>query len=747
MKAFKSAVLAIAVVLAAAGVAAAIGIEDVAPEVKKVLKKLGIVDAAGVYTPPSTPTLAQVLGVGANANSVPITGLASLTAPAATTLAIGLQSFTATSGTVTALTGATGTFSGAGATTTAQGFKIAPTISYTGGSTGKYEALIVAPNETNLPSGQNLLAAFRAGATGTSDRVLISNGGTLFVTDNGSLPTGHTLADAPILGSFDTRRVMRFLSAGGATQVVLGRSNNTTASPNPVVDADVLATWLAQGYTSGATFQGAAYIYFVVDGTPGGANVPGRIEFRTSGAGGLPVWCVKDSGNLHGKSASLLAWCSSTDPTVAPDTAIGRVSAGLAKVTDGSSTNYASIGNGGFRAQAAGVHGWAASTDATAAFDAGFSRTGAAAGAFGNGTSGDGTGTLTLQKLSGNSTATLTLASGTGRSVQLEAPAGQGVYFAPNGGGATFAFLSAALTGQNGGSQITWATGCGALTHILGPTDQHLTMSPGTGKAFFIQSPSGQGINFQPGGGGTSWAILSTALTGQNGGAQITWATGCGAITHLLGPSDQNLLMTAGSAASGTTGRSLSITAGPATGTNIQAGDLNLLAGTPTGTGYSKLLVRSGFVLASGSTAQTLYDRELITSKTFACSTTTATANTFLLISNAVSNSGVGSEIQYTLEVLDGSNHAGTITGSMWVVGANANGTVTADATTASTANQIIKQDASATFGTLTCTTTATVSGTNVQCKVTPSWSTGTPTTVRITYQARLSGQGSATPQ
>ena len=44
-------------------------------------------------------------------------------------------------------------------------------------------------------------------------------------------------------------------------------------------------------------------------------------------------------------------------------------------------------------------------------------------------------------------------------------------------------------------------------------------------------------------------------------------------------------------------------------------------------------------------------------------------------------------------------------------------------------------------------TTTATVSGTNVQLNVTPTWSAGTPTTVRLTYQAHVNGQGNLTPQ
>jgi hypothetical protein len=62
-----SASLALAVVLAASGVAAAIGIEDVRPEVMKILRGLGVVNSSGTFT--STHTLAQTLTDGSTMSS------------------------------------------------------------------------------------------------------------------------------------------------------------------------------------------------------------------------------------------------------------------------------------------------------------------------------------------------------------------------------------------------------------------------------------------------------------------------------------------------------------------------------------------------------------------------------------------------------------------------------------------------------------------------------------------------------
>lgn len=88
------------------------------------------------------------------------------------------------------------------------------------------------------------------------------------------------------------------------------------------------------------------------------------------------------------------------------DTGLSRQSAGLAVYTNCSTTNYATLGNGGVRLQAAGVAGWSSTTDATAAADVGWSRSAAGVAFLGNGTAADRTGTIGAAKFTTTGTAT-----------------------------------------------------------------------------------------------------------------------------------------------------------------------------------------------------------------------------------------------------------------------------------------------------------------------------------------------------
>lgn len=182
------------------------------------------------------------------------------------------------------------------------------------------------------------------------------------------------------------------------------------------------------------------------------------------------------------------------------------------------------------------------------------------------------------------------------------------------------------------------------------------------------------------------------------------------------------------------------------TGTNGAAGGATLDAGASTGTGVADALVTTGFKLGSGSSAQTKYDRYRATNNTKTLSNTTATPTIFCLLTNAVTDSGGGCQVVGTIELIDGTHHVGSITFSMWITSVNQNGTVTAACSTftAGSNGQILT---GGTYTGLTTTTTVTISGTNVQLKVTPSWSGGTPTTTRLTYQVQVNGQANATPQ
>jgi hypothetical protein len=96
------------------------------------------------------------------------------------------------------------------------------------------------------------------------------------------------------------------------------------------------------------------------------------------------------------------------------------------------------------------------------------------------------------------------------------------------------------VTGISGAQsgQITWSTGLGAIVHVLGPTDQNLTIRSNTSRSFVL------------GANGATYLTLTTG-GGINLAKPIVFDTGLGAVTQVTGPTDQNLLVYAG------TGRNL----------------------------------------------------------------------------------------------------------------------------------------------------------------------------------------------
>lgn len=319
---------------------------------------------------------------------------------------------------------------------------------------------------------------------------------------------------------------------------------------------------------------------------------------------------------------------------------------------------------------------------------------------------------------------------------------------------------------------IAFATGgtfaAGSTSEFYGPTDTGTFISagtPGSAGAGKDLTLSGGIANGSGNVGGNIFFASALAGTGTSStqlieivsNGQMQFLTGLGAISggHIVGPTDQNFLIQSGATnrslllracdGSASAGAVCNVSGGNGVGTDKNGGTLTLYSGNCTGAGVSRVKTQTGFKAASSSSAQTAYDRIDVTSQTFTCSLTTATADNFCNFTLSTADTGMAAEILYLVEIFDGAHHISSISGSMWISAENSNGTVTAGCSTAGTSNQNFTQDASNTFGTVACTTTATVSGTSALAKVTPSWSAGTPTTVRCTYQIRLNGQASIT--
>ena len=126
-------------------------------------------------------------------------------------------------------------------------------------------------------------------------------------------------------------------------------------------------------------------------------------------------------------------------------------------------------------------------------------------------------------------------------------------------------------------------------------------------------------------------------------------------------------------------------------------------------------------------------------------SPTTGTVIHYANLGTATSTTGVGAQVFFTLELVNATQVC-TISGTVVVTTQNDAGTVTAVSTTfTSGSNGAISSVVP--FTGFTATTTATVTGTNVLLKITPTWSAGTPTSARMTYQVRMNGQATLAPQ
>jgi hypothetical protein len=187
------------------------------------------------------------------------------------------------------------------------------------------------------------------------------------------------------------------------------------------------------------------------------------------------------------------------------------------------------------------------------------------------------------------------------------------------------------------------------------------------------------------------------------------------------------------------------VVGGIGAGTDQAAGGVTISTGRNTGAGTSDALVQTGFTGATGSSLQTAYDRVRITSKTKTLSNTTATNTVFCLMSNTVTDSGVGCMVQMTLEILTPGTHSNAAWSgtAVWAC-VNQNGACTAGGIPVATS-----ATSSAANGGITVSSvvfTSVVSGTSLQLGITPSF-TGSPTTVRLTYMVLASGQTTITPQ
>lgn len=240
---------------------------------------------------------------------------------------------------------------GTTSTTVARTLALTPTYNYTAASkTGNTEALFINPTETSAPApaaptANNLIHA----QDGGTERFSVTTGGQCGINmqplapGNASSSWNGNVLSVNQTGASGSAIATYQNSADTVAPEIDGYKSRSTVftSGTAVLQGDNLLRISGFGATatSGATFyESGCSIYLQADGTYSNSSSPGRITLATTpsgSTGALNRWCVQSTGPLVGTSGLLVGFASSSDPTVSPDTAISRVSAGLLAVGTG----------------------------------------------------------------------------------------------------------------------------------------------------------------------------------------------------------------------------------------------------------------------------------------------------------------------------------------------------------------------------------------------------------------------------
>lgn len=98
-------------------------------------------------------------------------------------------------------------------------------------------------------------------------------------------------------------------------------------------------------------------------------------------------------------------------------------------------------------------------------------------------------------------------------------------------------------------SVISFPTGLGAVTQILGPTDQSLTIQPASNTTLFLKG-NGRFIDIVDGNGHAVLTVTDNLTLGNDPiqmWSPVSFGSGLGSMTHITGPSDQSLNIAAAS--------------------------------------------------------------------------------------------------------------------------------------------------------------------------------------------------------
>lgn len=361
---------------------------DVVPVVMKVLKRLGIVNGAGVYTPPSTPGLDDVL------TTDPATGGHNLTVTNGDSIVWDTRgSISATADGVVKLTNNAGTgFSRLAFGGTTNTF---PALKRSG---AELQARLADDSAGAVFSARSLVASedVVAGASNYlywSTRSIMSSpsDGVITLTDQalatfGRIQLGGTTSAFPSIKRSGTTAAFRLADDSADAPITASQLNLSTKLVAGSAAASPEAHYLQQ---ASATNGSLKYVVSCLDSTASFAAGNGSgVQFTTlfdgvNAAGQGGIGSFKENGTSGNALSSI---CISVNDNAAIVEAVRWTSGRHTQIPSGS------------------VYGFSSSATNAAAADTGFSRVSAGVAALGNGTAGNTSGTLrltTLQAIAG----------------------------------------------------------------------------------------------------------------------------------------------------------------------------------------------------------------------------------------------------------------------------------------------------------------------------------------------------------
>tara|TARA_A100001011_G_scaffold198172_1_gene206491 strand:+ start:2066 stop:3703 length:1638 start_codon:yes stop_codon:yes gene_type:complete len=164
------------------------------------------------------------------------------------------------------------------------------------------ELVLDADGDTSITADTDDQIDFKTGGT---DRARIDSSGRIIKGHTGSITTGSRASAVQITGTSaadSSLSIMRFNSSGGAAELILGQSRNSSIGGNTIVQNGDNVGMVQFVVDDGTDYvSSVAEIRCDIDGAPGENDTPGRLRFSTTADGSNSTterMRIDDAGNV-----------------------------------------------------------------------------------------------------------------------------------------------------------------------------------------------------------------------------------------------------------------------------------------------------------------------------------------------------------------------------------------------------------------------------------------------------------------